>query len=76
MSARVLARIGKPAVHLPRYRASDWQERDNFPSLEEARSYARWKSRQYPITPYRVVRLDDRYVVQFVPEWNLKGASR
>jgi len=34
---------------------TDWQERDNFATLEQARGYARFKHRQYPMTPYRIV---------------------
>lgn len=38
-----------------RYVEADWIERDNFPTLEQARAYASFKARQYPATPYRIV---------------------
>lgn len=68
----VLKIIGKPANHAPAYKASDWQERDNFESLEQAEDYATSKSRQWSATPYRVRELRGRFVVEFVPQWNLR----
>lgn len=66
----VLATIGKADGSI--YDKADWQERDNFGSLEQAVSYGSFKSRQYPQTPYRVRQLRGRFALEFVPEWNLR----
>lgn len=54
------------------YGPSDWQERDNFVTIEQARAYAKYKSRMYPATPYRIVAARRRFYVEFVPEWLLR----
>lgn len=71
---RVVARIGRGRGH-GRYRPSAWHERDNFPTVERAREYAELRARMYPQTPYRVVKLHDRYAVQYVPAWKLEGET-
>lgn len=61
---RVVLRIGGQRRRT--FRPSDWHERDNFRTLPEANAYARALARQYPVTPYRVVRLSRRYTVEYV----------
>ena len=67
--------VGKSRNHLPDYAPEDWIERDDFDNVDTARTYARQKARMYPSTPYRIVQRDDRYVVEFVPEWNLRTGA-
>lgn len=62
--------IGK--VDGSQYATTDWSERDNFATLEEARAYGQFKARQYPMTPYRIRELRGRFALEFVPEWNLR----
>lgn len=68
----VIETIGKAKVHQVEYAKSDWQERDNFETIEQAREYAQFKCRMYPVTPYRIRQLRGRFAVEFVPEWNLR----
>lgn len=68
----VIELIGKPVVHAAAYDKADWHERDNFESLEQARACGSFKSRQYPMTPYRIRELRGRFVLEFVPEWKLR----
>lgn len=72
-SQPVLETIGKPTVHVPSYASGDWHQRENFTTIEHAREYAAFKSRQYPLTPYRIRELRGRFVVEYVPEWKLQS---
>ena len=59
------------------YDQSAWVERDNFPTASQARGYASFLARQYPATPYRIVKvrgnqhMPTRWAVMYVPEWKL-----
>jgi hypothetical protein len=45
----------------------DWIERDNFSTYEEAEQYAKFLSRKFPVTPYRIVTREDAVVASFGP---------
>jgi len=54
------------------YDDSDWVERDNFDSKDQAISYVKMNMSRFGKTPYRIIEQDDRFIVEFVPEWKLK----
>lgn len=68
----VVALVGKPALFWPDYAEDDWHERDNFPDMANALGYARLMSRMHYGTPYRIVKAEGRYAVEYVPEWLLR----
>lgn len=58
------------------YKESDWVERDNFDTKDQALAYMRMNVHRFGRTPYRVIEQNGRYTVEFVPEWKLLGSSR
>ena len=77
--ATVITLIGKAKVHAPAYVEADWDERDNFETLEQAQDFGAYKSHQYPLTPYRIVRYEpevraprELFALEFVPEYKLR----
>ena len=78
MGGTVVEAIGRKSVHVPTYPASAWRDRDSFQAIDQARGYARYLSRMYPATPYRIIRVRRRaypFVVRFVPAWKLQEVS-
>jgi hypothetical protein len=68
-----IAKFGPQGTHDgTSYTEADWIERDNFDTDEQANGYAMYLARKHFATPYRIVVRDSRFVVEFVPEWNLR----
>lgn len=62
-----------------RYRSQDypedaWIERDNFETKEKAIEYTKMNMGRFKKTPYRVVQINGRYIVEFIPEWKMHNA--